>query len=707
MSQTDTANSVGRLFRSPGTWVFLIAIIVSFIVGQTVSTTWTAGKVELDVHPDAQGRRIMGDEDDPQYIAGVDVEADWQLAHVILDEGIVDEQGRVVSGPIYYVFKQESDALESIDPVKKVLAFAPELDERGRRYFTHADRRRYLPGEGADREDTVTPLTLGVAESKGGPFQYTSGDVTRDIIRVIPWNSAVLTHESLERLNDEKLEPTAKSEYVFRADTEGGEATYAFYHLTAQNHWGIWSLLPAAVAVALCWLTKEPLPALFGGVVSGALLLGNYDVTDGVLVESLARPSAAYILLLYLWLLGGLMGLWARTGAAQAFADFMTRHVVRGPRSAKLVAWFLGVIFFQGGSISTVLVGTAVKPLADKEKISHEELAYIVDSTASPIASQLAFNAWPTYIQAFIFVAGVPWLATQADRIKFFYMSVPLCFYAIFAVTFTFLLSVEKSPFLGKKLRLAMQRARTTGELDAPDAEPLSAKELQASDVPPGYTATVWEFFLPLITLIGIAIGTFIFMPDNTPRVTWAFGAAVGLAMLMALFRGMSLKDVMIGYTNGLKGVVLGSVILLMAVTIGWVSKQAGGGIYLVELIGESIPFWALPVCLQVLTMIIAFSTGTSWGTYAVAFPLAMPLAYAVAVANGLDHPQFYMTICFACVMDGSVYGDQCSPISDTTVLSSMCTGCDLMDHVKTQIPQASVAAALAAICWTAITFLA
>ena len=104
---------------------------------------------------------------------------------------------------------------------------------------------------------------------------------------------------------------------------------------------------------------------------------------------------------------------------------------------------------------------------------------------------------------------------------------------------------------------------------------------------------------------------------------------------------------------------------------------------------------------LQALTIVIAFSTGTSWGTYAVAFPLAMPLAWAVSSANGLAHPEFFMTICFAAVMDGSVFGDQCSPISDTTVLSSISTGCDLMDHVKTQIPQASVAAGLAAVCWT------
>jgi len=152
--------------------------------------------------------------------------------------------------------------------------------------------------------------------------------------------------------------------------------------------------------------------------------------------------------------------------------------------------------------------------------------------------------------------------------------------------------------------------------------------------------------------------------------------------------------------------VVVGSVILMLAVTIGAISKEVGGGIYLVELIGERWPYWLLPVSLQAMTMIIAFSTGTSWGTYAVAFPLAMPLAWAVANAQGVGHPQLFMTLCFAAVMDGSVFGDQCSPISDTTVLSSMASGCDLMDHVRTQLPQASVAALLAGVAWTLLTAL-
>lgn len=546
---------------------------------------------------------------------------------------------------------------------------------------------------------TVEQVTLDVHTDADGKMYYI---YKKNPVYIEP--VSILEAElNPDKMHSSGAEPSVAQEFVSSVEVRNGETQTLYYQLLAKRHWGYWSLLPALVAVILCWLTKEPVTSLLGGIVSGALILGRYDLTGEVLIPSLATSSAAGVLLLYLWLLGGLMGIWSRTGAAQAFAEFMTIRFVRGPKSAKLVAWMLGVIFFQGGTISTVLVGTTVKPIADKENISHEELAYIVDSTASPIASQLAFNAWPGYVQAFIFVSGVSFLATEADRITFFFQSVPFCFYAIFAVLGTFLLSIEKPLFLGKQLGAAIERSRTTGQLDADGAEPLSAKELQASNVPEGYTPHVIEFFLPLGALIAIAIGTFIY--GGSPNVQWAFGIALLLAAGMALGKGMSLKDLLSGFQDGIKGVVLGSVILLLAMTIGGLSKEIGGGIFLVEQLGHTIPYFLLPVMLQVMTMVIAFSTGTSWGTYAVAFPLAMPLAWAVAGSNGLAHPELFMTLCFAAVMDGSVYGDQCSPISDTTVLSSMCTGCDLMDHVKTQIPQASIAAGLAAICWTLVAF--
>lgn len=469
------------------------------------------------------------------------------------------------------------------------------------------------------------------------------------------------------------------------------------------KHYGMWSFLPAAMAIVVCLLAKQPLVALFAAVVSGGFLLGRYNIIDAVLMPALASDDGAGILLLYLWLLGALLGVWSRNGAAEAFARWATENLVRGPRSAKLVAWGLGILFFQGGTVSTVMVGTTVKPVADRQRISHEELSYIVDSTASPIAILIAFNAWPGYVQALLFVPGVAYLATESSRLTFFFQSLPYSFYAWFAVLGTFLLSIDKAPLLGKKMRQAIKRSRETGQLDDPDASPVLSPELKASQVPEGYTPSVVEFALPTGLLIVIAVGTF--LRSGSPDVRNAFGIAALVAAIVTLCRGMSLGDLLDGIGDGLKGVVGASVILLLAVTLGGITKETGAAGYLVEQLGGGIAYWCLPALLFLLTVTIAFSTGTSWGTYAVAFPLAMPLAISIADVSQLSDSPRFVALCFAAVLNGSVMGDQCSPISDTTVLSSMTTGADLMDHVVTQIIPATAAGVLAVVLWTALAF--
>ena len=400
-----------------------------------------------------------------------------------------------------------------------------------------------------------------------------------------PIESATLTKSSVSHAQKNNV-TLPKTEFVSETRTINGEQKSLIYQIKLTKHWGIWSLLPAITDNALSWLTREPVTSLFSGIFVGALLLQKYDIVDAVLLPSMATKSAAGIMLLYLWLLGGLMGIWARTGAAKAFAELMTTHVVKGPRSAKFVAWVLGVIFFQGGTMSTVLVGSTVKPIADKENISHEELSYIVDSTASPIACLLAFNAWPGYVQAFMLVSGVGFLATEVDRIQFFFSSIPFSFYAIFAILGTLLLSFDKAPFLGKQMKAAILRARTTGKLDAEHAKPLSAKELESSDVPRHYKPHVIDFFLPLTLLIGVTIGTFIVM--GSPKVRWGFGLAFMSAAVLALLRGMRLTEVIQGVGEGLKGVVLGSVILVLAITIGGVQNKPGEA-------STWLNYWAVP----------------------------------------------------------------------------------------------------------------
>ena len=495
--------------------------------------------------------------------------------------------------------------------------------------------------------------------------------------------------------------PDSQIVYEFEDKTKGERSPKSYSELLLKKHYGIFSLLPAFTAIAFCWLTHEPLAALFLATLSGALMLGHFDYLDAVLLPSFMSKNAVMVLVLYLWLLGGLLGIWSRTGAALAFANWAARSFVRGPRSARLTAWLLGILFFQGGTISTVLVGTTVKPLSDKQKVSHEELSYIVDSTASPIACLLAFNAWPAYIQAFLFVPGVAFLAAEKDRLAFFFGSLPFSFYAFLSVLGTLLFCFDKFPFIGKEMKEARKRARTEGKLDAPNARPMSAKEIHEMQVPKGYKSHSLEFILPLFLLLGIAVGTFVL--TGSPEVHLAFGSALFFSITSALLRGMRLSDLLTGLGEGCKGLLMGALILLFAITIGRVTQEAGGGLYLRELLSSHIPYFLLPAMLAVLTIIIAFSTGTSWGTYAVVYPLAMPLAWAMGAE--LSHPVLFLSLCFAVVLNASVIGDQSSPISDTTILSSMCTGCDLMAHVRTQIIPVAWMTFFSILLWTAFSF--
>ena len=526
-----------------------------------------------------------------------------------------------------------------------------------------------------------------------GQAAYLDEGLERLIGTPVPLSESTLRADALQAA---ETRPQVEQQWVVETVDNDGESRQQISRLQLKYHYGPWSLLPALLAIALSLLTRDPLIGLFTGIVAGASMLVDFDHAG---VTSGATPGAAGALVLYLWLLGGLMGLWSRTGAAKAFAEFMTDHFVRGPRSAKLVAWCLGVVFFQGGAISTVLVGTTVKPLTDQHNISHEELAYIVDSTASPIAAVIAFNGWPVYVQALIFVPGASFLATDADRIAFFFNSVPVSFYAILAVLGTLLLSLDITRFCGPGIRRARARARNTGQLDAPGATPLSARQLQRLDVPSDYRPHVIEFLLPLTLLIGIAVVSTAI--GGSPQIVLAFASALVLSMAMALIKGMRPRQIMQGFGNGLQGVVVASAVLILAIVLGTLSNAVGGGLYLVMLLSASLPFWIAPLCLQSIAIVTALSTGTSWGTFAIVFPLAMPLAWSIALSQGLDNTLLFMSVCFAAVLNGSIYGDQCSPISDTTILSSMTTGCDLMDHVKTQIVPASAAAALAAMLWT------
>lgn len=470
---------------------------------------------------------------------------------------------------------------------------------------------------------------------------------------------------------------------------------------SSDGHYGFWSVLPPLVAIVLALYTGEVVSSLFIGICVGAVISGKINIVQEYLIPSIGTESFALILLVYLWALGGLIGMWTRTGGAEKFAHWASAKFVTGPKSAKIFTWVMGMVFHQGGTISTVLAGATVRPIADKHKVSHEELAYIVDSTASPAATLVPFNVWPFYVGGLI-IGTLPLFATTQDTIAFFFTALPFNFYAIFSITITLLFAWGKLPWIpGKQMRAAIKRAKETGKLDRDGAQPITAEELTVQKVPEGYTPGLIDFFGPIGTLLGVAVIPFLVTffildmgNDSTLLVAEAFVLAVLAGIGIALFKGMSLKDAIEGFVDGCKGVTIGAIILAFAVSLKSVADSVGTAAYVVELIGDIIAPPFLPGLLMVLCMLIAFSTGTSWGTYAVVFPVAIPLAWAVVPDVN------FLTLCFAAVIGGSVFGDQCSPISDTTILSSLSTGCDLMDHVRTQFPIALTAGIMSIIAY-------
>lgn len=470
--------------------------------------------------------------------------------------------------------------------------------------------------------------------------------------------------------------------------------------IAAQGHYGLLSVMPALAALVICFATRNVILALFMSVVLGGLITTDYNIISSFLVPSLGTTRFAEILLVYLWALGGLLGIWNRNGGALHFAKYVSEHHVKSRRSAMFFAWVMGIIFHQGGTISTVLTGTTVRPVSDRENVAHEELAYIVDSTASPVATIIPFNVWPVYIAGLIAVPSMShFIGDSDDAVRWFFRAIPFNFYGWFAILFTLLFALGKIPFMGRAMRTAQNRVLSTGELDAPGAEPMTSRELTTVNIPDGYTPSLLDFFVPILVLLAVAVIPYFLVGEV--MIFEAFGLALVSAVVLSIVRGMSTKDAFDGIVEGIKGVTVGALILGLAVTLAHVSETLGASAWVIEASAESllaVPY-ILPGLLMLICMAVSFSVGSSWGTYAVVFPIALPLAYAIS-----PDPT-YMTLAFAAIMGGAVFGDQCSPISDTTILSSLACGSDLMDHVLTQLPMALAAAGIAIVLYTAIAF--
>lgn len=486
---------------------------------------------------------------------------------------------------------------------------------------------------------------------------------------------------------------------------------------TNAETFGALSLLPPLIAIVLAFMTKNVVLSLFVGGISGTFMIslteGNLfyasyssfvKFTENVLA-SLSDSWNAGIILQVL-AIGGLIALVGKMGGAKAIAEALSKRA-KSAKSAQMITWVIGLIVFFDDYANSLIAGPIMRPVTDKMNVSREKLAFIVDATAAPIAGIAIISTWVGYEMSLIRDAYAS-INVDVNPFNLFVQTIPYRFYNILMLVFVVLTIVFVKEF-GPMLK-AEQRARRTGKVLGDNAKPMVSDEATGLEPEEGTIPNIWNAIVPIGLLIfgsfigfyfnglsamdGVQPETGTFLEDlgvifgNADASIVIFQAALFagiVAMVMGVLQKIfTIKSAIDTWVQGLKSLLITGVILLLAWSLSSSIKELGTSHYLVGLLQDTVPTFLLPSLIFLLGSVISFATGTSYGTMGILMPLAVPLGYAI----GGGDPQF-MVACAGAVLTGAIFGDHCSPISDTTILSSMGAACDHMDHTKTQIPYA------------------
>ncbi len=469
------------------------------------------------------------------------------------------------------------------------------------------------------------------------------------------------------------------------------------------------SLLPALTAILVALLIRNVVPALIVGLWLGATALNSFtaagagkgllDVFQVFVTDALADPDHAAVIL-FTMMIGGLVGIVTRNGGMIAVVE----HVVSRARTViggQLAVWLMGLVIFFDDYANTLVVGNTARPITDHLKISREKLAYIVDSTAAPVVSIALITTWIGYEVSLIddALAGIDGLSDYTAY-GLFLNSIPYSFYPILAIFFVFIVAWTGRD-IGPMLR-AEERARR-GETVALEAgsETINGETLDAK---PDAPARAINALLPIgVMIVALAVGLYVTGEGDTltdilgssdpyKAMMWAAFIAVLVAAVMTFAqRILDAHEIVDAWYGGARATLFGMIVLVLAWSMAAVTNDLNAKGFLIASLGDSLPVALVPATVFVLAAVTAFATGTSWGTMGILVPLVVPLAWAVMTVNGMHAPSdmhiLYSSI--ACCLAGAVWGDHCSPISDTTVLSSIASGCNHIEHVRTQLPYA------------------
>ncbi len=480
---------------------------------------------------------------------------------------------------------------------------------------------------------------------------------------------------------------------------------------------GFLSLIPSILAILLAFLTKQVILSLFLGVICGSFFIYNFNVIHGfyraidtIMIGALNSPDHLMIIIFSL-MLGGMIGIVSKSGGTQGIVDKITKYA-KSSRGAQFVAWLMGILIFFDDYSNTLIVGNTLRPYTDKMRVSREKLSYIVDSTAAPVTSVAIVTTWVGTEVGLINDLHIK----NLDGFQAFVRSVPYGFYAFFAIILVLIIVLLNRDF-GPMYKAEM-RARKEGKVIRDGAVALADNSISELAPPEDKPKRWLNAFIPIsVTILSILIGLYIdglatlSNPEHAPLrdifgnanslkvLMWAsFNGVIVAGFLSLIQRILNLREIVDAWFVGVRSMMIAVIILTLAWSLTNVCLQLKTASYVAFISKDYLSAMFIPALTFVIAAFIGFSTGTSWGTMGILVPIVVPIAYSLPIRQGLDpiHADQILYSTIGAILSGSVFGDHCSPISDTTIMSSMASGSDHIDHVQTQLPYSLFAAVIA-----------
>jgi Na+/H+ antiporter NhaC len=473
------------------------------------------------------------------------------------------------------------------------------------------------------------------------------------------------------------------------------------------------SLLPPFIAIGLAFVTKQVLVSLFCGIWCGAVITllrenisplnaivsGFFKVADTYTVKGMADESHIMIILFSL-MIGGMIGIVTASGGMEGIVRKFAKKADSGTKS-QFLAWASGLVIFFDDYANTLIVGNSIRPLTDKHKVSREKLSFIIDSTTAPVASVALLSTWIGYEIGLIGDA-IKTTGIELDPYMVFIYSLPYRFYALVLLIFIpvyIFMKRDFGPMLKAEERCLKNENNKESYSDSTDfAELKSPPEEKCK----WYSAAIPIIVLVLMTFGGIFFSGYYSLDGKNLSLTDIIGssdpfkvliwaalvASVTAGAMMMISRTGSLTQIVSAWIEGVKSMVTAMIILVLAWALSSVVTELKTAEYILFLISDTLPYWILPGLVFLTASVTSFATGTSWGTMALLFPTALPLAVPLAVSSGIP-PEQYIYCVTGAILTGAIFGDHCSPISDTTIMASMSCRVSHIEHVRTQMPYA------------------